>query len=209
MTYKNRNTIDQLCCSFEPNMINMETIGEKILEIRNRKGLTQEKLSYLAKINLRTLQRIEKGTTDPRRDTLNNICQVLEVNIEDLLDYGKIHDLKFIRYFRLSVLACLFFPLGSVILPLLLWLTKRDKIIGLNEQGINVLNFQILWSIFFYFSFTLWGMLSVFHWTHANLFLYIGFGLYIPNIIYPIMISSWVKKGSLRKFYFTPIEFLK
>lgn len=55
----------------------METIGAKILEIRNRKGLTQEKLSDLSKINLRTLQRIEKGTTEPRSDTLNSICQVV------------------------------------------------------------------------------------------------------------------------------------
>lgn len=187
----------------------METIGAKILEIRNRKGLTQEKLSDLSKINLRTLQRIEKGTTEPRSDTLNNICKVLEVNIEDILDYGRKSDLKFIKYFHLSVLACLFFPLGSVFLPLILWLTKRDKIIGLNEQGINVLNFQILWSIFFYFSFTLWGILSFIHWIHANLFLFVGFGLYIPNIIYPIINSHLISKGILRKFYFSPIEFLK
>ena len=187
----------------------METIGAKILEIRKRKGLTQEKLSDLSKINLRTLQRIEKGTTQPRSDTLNNICQVLEVNIEDILDYGKKDDLKFIKYFHLSVLACMFFPLGSVILPLILWLTKRDKIIGLNEQGINVLNYQILWSIFFYFSFTLWSILRVCHWSYANLFLYIGGVLYLTNLIYPIIVSRLISKGILRKFYFTPVKFLK
>jgi transcriptional regulator with XRE-family HTH domain len=187
----------------------METIGAKIFEIRNRKGLTQEKLSDLSKINLRTLQRIEKGTTQPRNDTLNNICQVLDVNIEDILDYNRKDDLKFIKYFHLSVLACLFFPLGSVILPLVLWLTKRDKIVGLNEQGINVLNFQILWSIFFYFSFILWGILSLSHWSHANLLLLIGCGLYLPNIIYPIIISHLIGKGVMRRFYFTPIKFLK
>lgn len=187
----------------------MDTIGAKILEIRNRKGLFQEKLSDLSKINLRTLQRIEKGTTEPRNDTLYNICQVLEVNLEDILDYGKKNDIKFIKYFHLSVLACMFFPLGSVILPLVLWLTKRDKIIGLNEQGINVLNFQISLSIFFYFSFTLWGIISICKWSHANIFLNIGCGLYIPNIVYPIVISTLIRKGIMRKFYSTPIEFLK
>jgi len=187
----------------------METIGAKIFEIRTRKGLTQEKLSDLSRINLRTLQRIEKGTTQPRSDTLNNICQVLDVNIEDILDYNRKDDLKFIKYFHLSVLACLFFPLGSVILPLVLWLTKRDKIIGLNEQGINVLNFQILWSIFFYFNFTLWGILSINHWSHANVFLFLGLGSYLINIAYPIIISYSVSKGILRRFYYTPIKFLK
>jgi uncharacterized Tic20 family protein len=187
----------------------METIGAKILEIRNRKGLTQEKLTDLSKINLRTLQRIEKGTTVPRSDTLNSICRVLEVNVEDILDYGKKDDLKFLRYFHLSVLTCLFLPLGSIILPLVIWLTKRDKIIGLNEQGINVLNFQILWSIFFYLSFIVWSILKVCHWSHANLFLCIGCVFYLHNLVYPIIISHLISKGILRKFYFTPIEFLK
>jgi transcriptional regulator with XRE-family HTH domain len=187
----------------------METIGTKILEIRNQKGLTQEKLSDLSKINLRTLQRIEKGTTEPRSETLKNICQVLEVNVEDILDYGKKDDLKYIKYFHLSVLACLFFPLGSVILPLIIWLLNRDKIVGLNEQGINVLNYQILWSICFYFSFTLWGIFSVCHWSHANLFLYLGGFIYLPNVIYPMVVGRLISKGVMRKFYFTPIEFLK
>lgn len=187
----------------------MEIIGAKILEIRKRKGLTQEKLSDLSKINLRTLQRIEKGTTTPRSDTLSNICQVLEINMEDILDYDRKDNLKFIRYFHLSVLACLFFPLGSVILPLVLWVAKRDKIKGLHNQGINVLNFQILWSIFFYFNMILWGILSLYHWGHSNLLLYMGGVLYTVNIVYPIIISHLISKGILRKFYFTPIEFLK
>jgi len=187
----------------------METIGAKILEIRNRKGLTQEKLSDLSKINLRTLQRIEKGTTEPRSDTLNNICRVLEVNVEDLLDYGKKDDLKFLKYFHLSVLTCLFLPLGSILLPLVLWLTKRDKIIGLDEQGINVLNFQILWSILFYLNIIAWGLLKVCHWSHANLLLYVEGVFYLYNLAYPIIISRSISKGILRKFYFTPIEFLK
>jgi uncharacterized Tic20 family protein len=163
----------------------------------------------MANINLRTLQRIEKGDTQPRSDTLKNICGVLDVSIEELLDYNKTHDLKFIKYFHLSVMACMFFPLGSVILPLMLWLGKRDKIIHLNEQGINVLNFQILWSIAFYFSFTLWGILSLSRWSHAYVFLVLGFALYLPNIFYPIRVSRLINKGIVKPFYITPIRFLK
>jgi len=55
----------------------MNSIGQKILEIRKRKGLSQEALSDLAKINLRTLQRIEKGETEPQGNTLRNLCNVL------------------------------------------------------------------------------------------------------------------------------------
>jgi transcriptional regulator with XRE-family HTH domain len=54
---------------------------------------------------LRTLQRIEKGETIPRGNTLKLICSVLEINIEDILDYGKTEDNKYIMYFHLSVLT--------------------------------------------------------------------------------------------------------
>jgi len=57
----------------------METIGEKILEIRKQKGLTQEELADRAKINLRTVQRIEKNETEPRGNTLKMLCNVLEL----------------------------------------------------------------------------------------------------------------------------------
>lgn len=187
----------------------METIGAKILEIRKRKGLTQEKLSDLSKINLRTLQRIEKGTSEPRSDTLNNLCQVLEVSMEDMLDYGKTDNLKFLKYFHLSVLTCLFFPLGNIILPLVLWLINRHKINGLNMQGINVLNYQILWTLLFYFFFMLWFIFSISHWKNSYQFLYVLGGLYLLNLVYPIIVSSLINKGVLRKFYFTPIQFIK
>ncbi len=187
----------------------MDTIGSKILEIRKRKGLTQEKLSELSKINLRTIQRIEKGTSEPRSDTLNSLCQVLEVNMEDILDYGRKDNLKFLKFFHLSVLACLFFPLGNVILPLVLWLTHRHKIIDLNGQGTNVLNYQILWSLFFYFIFMLWFIFSINHWNNSNQFLYVLGGLYLLNLAYPIIVSSLINKGVLRKFYFNPVQFIK
>ena len=187
----------------------METIGAKIVEIRKRKGLTQERLSDLSKINLRTLQRIEKGTTEPRSETLSNICSVLEVQMEDLLDYGKLDDTKFLQYFHLSVLTCLFFPLGSVLLPMILWLTKRDLIIGLEEQGRNVLNYQILWTILFYLSFLVWAYFRICHWSHAYLFLLLGGLLYVSNVVYPLIVNRLIKKGILRKFYPTPIEFIK
>ena len=34
-----------------------------------------------------------------------------------------------------------------IILPLILWMNKKDKIIGLKEVGANLLNFQIIWSV--------------------------------------------------------------
>jgi transcriptional regulator with XRE-family HTH domain len=187
----------------------MMTIGAKILEIRKRKGLTQEKLSDLSNINLRTLQRIEKGSTEPRSDTINSLCQVLEVSAEDVLDYGKKDDLNFLKYFHLSVLTCMFFPLGNVILPLVLWLPNRNKIIDLNEQGVNVLNYQILWSLLFYFFFTLWFIFTIMHWPNNHLFLFALIGLYLLNTVYPLTVFKNISQGVLKRYYFNPIMFLK
>ncbi len=195
----------------------METIGDKILEIRKRKGLTQEELSDLAKINLRTLQRIEKGETVPRGNTMKMLCSVLEINMEDILDYGKTEDNKYIRFFHLSVLTFIFIPLGNIIIPLILWITKRDKIIGLNEQGADLLNFQILWTLLFsglmasgithYFD-------NVMDGTPPDLdsfptrFIIAGV-LFILNIIYPVIVSILTGRGSLKRYYYPLIRFVR
>lgn len=62
----------------------MNSIGAKITEIRKRKGLSQEIVADKANINLRTLQRIEKGETEPHGNTLRSLCEVLDVNVEVL-----------------------------------------------------------------------------------------------------------------------------
>lgn len=61
-----------------------DSIGNKILEIRKLKGLTQEELAELSKVNLRTIQRIENNENEPRGNTLNLICNVLEINSDYL-----------------------------------------------------------------------------------------------------------------------------
>lgn len=62
----------------------MSKLGEKITSIRKSKGFSQEKLAEDANINLRTLQRIEKGETRPHGETLKRICKALEVEVEDI-----------------------------------------------------------------------------------------------------------------------------
>ena len=134
----------------------MDTIGNKILELRKQKGLTQAELSDMSQINLRTLQRIEKGNSQPRGNTLKNLCTALNISMEDILDYGKNSDPTFLRIFHLSVLSFIVIPFGNLILPWVIWVTKRDKIAGLNEQWIAILKFQIAWTWvfnFFFFSF--------------------------------------------------------
>lgn len=124
----------------------MKSIGLKIKEIRLKKGMPQEELAAQSQVSLRTIQRIENNENEPRGKTMQLLCETLEINIEELLDYGKNEDRQFMMLFHLSVLAGIFIPIGNIILPLILWLTKKDKIQGLQKIGARLLNFQMVWS---------------------------------------------------------------
>lgn len=67
----------------------MKIIGKKIKEARHKKGITQEELAELSKMNLRTIQRIENEENSPRGKSLKLICEVLDINIDDLFKREK------------------------------------------------------------------------------------------------------------------------
>ena len=124
----------------------MNSIGTKIKEIRLKKGLSQEELAEKSQVSLRTIQRIENNENEPRGKTMQLICESLGANIEELLDYDKKEDSQFLMFFHLSVLCGIAIPTGNIILPLVLWLTKKDKIQGLQKMGARLLSFQIVWT---------------------------------------------------------------
>lgn len=187
----------------------MNELGEKIKELRKKKGFSQEELAEYAKVNLRTIQRIEKNESEPRGKTLNLICEVLKINIEDILDYGKLNDSKFLFFFHLSVISFLVIPIGNIILPLILWLTKKDKIIGLNEAGKNLLNFQIIWTILTFTSIIGYALLKIVH-NYLNMYLpYVFIPLYLTNLIIPIFIAIKCKNGQTNITYPKLITLIK
>jgi transcriptional regulator with XRE-family HTH domain len=63
----------------------MKEIGKTILDSRKEKGITQEELADLAKVNLRTIQRLENNKNIPRVKTLKLVCDVLEINSNELI----------------------------------------------------------------------------------------------------------------------------
>lgn len=191
------------------NKKNMESIGERILKVRKQKGMSQEQLADLSKINLRTLQRIEKGDNEPRGNTLKQICEVLNINIEELVDYGKIDDRKYIIFLHLSVMTGMIIPLGNIILPAILWLNKRDRIINVDVHGKSILNFQILFTILVnvFLVIGVYGKIS--HEYYIPSFFYIYYLLIIVALLYPIFIAARINKGNNKKFYPNLIRFVK
>jgi transcriptional regulator with XRE-family HTH domain len=132
-----------------------EILGDKIKTLRNGKGYSQEHLSGLAQLSLRTIQRIENGETEARGDTLNRLAKALEVSIDELIgsQFSTSND-GYLALMNLSGLACLFMyiPFLGVLLPLMLWLLKKDTLPNIKEQGKKILNFQFT----LHLSFVLW-----------------------------------------------------
>lgn len=65
---------------------NNETIGEKIKQIRNRQGLTQDALARKADLPYTTLTKIETNViTKPSIQTVTKIAKGLGISIDDLV----------------------------------------------------------------------------------------------------------------------------
>ena len=141
----------------------MNEIGTKIRELRKKKGFSQEELAESACVSLRTVQRIENDENEPRGNTMQQICKVLGVNAEEILDYGKQTDPRYLLCFHLSVLSFLVIPLGNIILPMILWQSRKENIVGLREAGIKLLNYQIVWTVCLSLSVIVLALLKIQH----------------------------------------------
>ena len=149
MSHSYRYQNDRYQNTFDQTLIStfMKNIGQKIIDIRKSKGYTQEELAERAKLNLRTIQRIENGENKPSGNTIKLICEALDTSPEKIINYGKKADLKLLSLMHLSVLTYLVIPIGNIIIPLIFWILKRDKVVDLDDKGIRLLNFQILWTV--------------------------------------------------------------
>lgn len=62
------------------------TIGDKILELRRKRNLSQERLSERIGVTRQTLSNWESNITSPDLSQANKLCQELKIAINELLD---------------------------------------------------------------------------------------------------------------------------
>ena len=186
----------------------MKSTGERICEARKQKGLSQEELAHQAKINIRTLQRIESGKSQPRGYTLQLLCEALGVNLEELIDFGKKEDNSFMALFHLSVISYLVIPFGNVIFPLFLWMSNKRKIKNLQNIGARLINFQILYSMFLFLLVIISTWLKINHYRGGSTGLTLVFFLYGANLIYALTTTLMIRSGKIRSYYPSIIRFV-
>ena len=114
--------------------MNQPDLGLKIAELRQEKGLTQERLAEYCEVSTRTIQRIEGGEVEPRAFTRNSLSNILAF---DLGKENTDHQSLWLALLHLSSAVCVVF------IPLLLWSWKKDQSYRIDRQGRDVLNFQI------------------------------------------------------------------
>jgi uncharacterized Tic20 family protein len=115
-------------------MMNQPDLGLKVTELRQQKGITQEKLAEYCEVSTRTIQRIESGEVEPRPYTRNSLSNTLEFDLgRESTDHANL----WLALLHLSSVVCIVF------IPLLLWSWKKDQSYKIDRQGRDVLNFQI------------------------------------------------------------------
>ncbi|MFZ6009847.1 MAG: helix-turn-helix domain-containing protein, partial [Bacteroidota bacterium] len=125
-------------------------IGEKISALRKRKGISQELLAENSRTSLRTIQRIERGTTSPRPYTLKAIADALSVSVEEIAPGSPTkpgsEELTPLKFINSSALIVLVLPPMNILLPLLIW-RKHKHLPTVDITGRKIISFQILWTI--------------------------------------------------------------
>lgn len=61
------------------------TIGNKLLAIRKRSGMTQMEVAVAAELSERTYADIERGSVNMRVSTLLQICKVMHITPDEIL----------------------------------------------------------------------------------------------------------------------------
>jgi len=150
-----------------------QSFAFKVKELRELIGFTQEQLSEESKLSLRTIQRIESGESIPKGDTLIKLTKTLGVTTEYFLNSNVYEDKGYLMLLNLSALCFIIHPILGIIVPLVMWIIKREKIKYVEATGKKLINFQVTWTL------TLYLMLIIFQLIVSGLKGNIGYLFYI------------------------------
>ena len=195
-------------------------LAKRVKELIKRNGLSQEELTENSGLSLRTIQRIETGETQPTGDTLKRIAKVLNVTPNELVDWTIMEDKGFLKALNLSALTFLFFPILGILVPLIMWISKKDKLKDLNKIGRDVINFEITWTVLLFLGFLLNAGYMAYYWetngvvsassilssVRFNMFFLIF--MYLFNLVFVIFNTVLIDRNKQVR-YFPKINFVR
>lgn len=183
----------------------------RLKELRTQKRMSQEFLAEESGLSLRTIQRIENGKSNPTGESLKRLSNALNVNPDELIDWSIKEDNKYLIYLNLSALTFLVFPLLGILIPFVLWTSKKGKIKHINQLGRRLINFEITWTLALFaipiLLFTLSKLSLMDGISLSTLFIYIAL-LYGFNLI-SILFNTVRISNEKQAIYSPQIRFLK
>lgn len=149
-----------IAATFVSNILVMETnhtLARNLVYQRKLKGLSQKDLSEKTNVTVRTIQRIENGETEPHLQTIKLLSAALEIEVEELfpLENPKEENIqrKWLLLMHATPFAGFILPLFNILVPLFLWIHKREDNPVYDYHGRKVINFQITMSLLFALAF--------------------------------------------------------
>ncbi|MDN5201696.1 helix-turn-helix domain-containing protein [Fulvivirgaceae bacterium BMA10] len=191
--------------------MNNKHLAIKVKELRAQRGMSQETLAEESGLSLRTIQRIENNETSPTGDSLKRLSNALNVNPDELIDWTIKEDKKYLTFLNLSALTFLFFPLLGILVPFILWTSRKGKIKNIDELGKALINFEITWTImlffipFLMFLLTKIGLLESL--TFSIIFTVTGI-MYFINLIF-ILLNTFRISNEKKVIYHPMTKFLR
>lgn len=186
-------------------------LQKRVKDLRVNQGLSQEELADKSGLSLRTIQRIENGESIPRGDTLKRLSIALQSTPDDLIDWQIQEDKNILKILSLSQFGFLAFPILGIIIPLAIWILKKDKTKYVDSVGRSILNFQITWTLFLFCFYLLFAFSKILHlglmpFSAFTILLIMG-GFYAYNLTMIITNTILVNKIN-RVRYIPAIRFL-
>ncbi|MBO6881050.1 helix-turn-helix domain-containing protein [Winogradskyella sp.] len=191
--------------------MNKNSLGLRIKELRKQKGMSQEFLADDSGLSLRTIQRIENGETNATGESLKRLSNALNVNPDELIDWSIKEDKRYLTFLNLSALTFLFFPLLGILIPFILWTSRKGKIKNINKLGKDLINFEITWTLLLFFIPIVLFLTSKIgilkNLTLSIIFIVIG-GMYLINLIF-ILLNTLRISNEKDVIYIPRIKFLR
>lgn len=132
------------------------SLSENLIYQRKLKGLTQEDLADKTTVGVRTIQRIEKGETQPHLQTVKLLAVGLNIEVNDLLPIDNPNEETIQRKWMLLLHGISFLgliiPFGNILFPLFLWIHKADDNSIYDIHGRAVVNFQMSITLYLFIS---------------------------------------------------------
>jgi len=131
-------------------------LGQKINELRNKKGITQKSLSEFCNIDIRTIQRIESGEVFPRTSTIKLLAEALETDSGELINGNNQNGTDNFENYRVLLLITMI----AGMINLVNWffyapLFPKFKIFNPYNWVYSIIN--VVTCLFFYYGFYLIG----------------------------------------------------